>query len=61
MYVTPSHQCPTTATMPVERRRALLDCAQQHDFVIIEDDYESENTFSGTPHPALKSSTRPTA
>ncbi|MBU9362326.1 PLP-dependent aminotransferase family protein [Burkholderia multivorans] len=55
VYVTPSHQCPTTATMPVERRRALLERARQHDFVIIEDDYESENTFSGTPHPALKS------
>ncbi|MCO5399086.1 PLP-dependent aminotransferase family protein [Ralstonia soli] len=55
VYVTPSHQCPTTATMPIERRRALLDRATQHDFVIIEDDYESENTFSGTPHPALKS------
>ncbi|RKP52674.1 PLP-dependent aminotransferase family protein [Trinickia fusca] len=55
VYVTPSHQCPTTATMPVERRHALLDCARQHDFVIVEDDYESENTFSGTPHPALKS------
>lgn len=55
LYVTPSHQCPTTATMPIERRRALLEAAQQHDFVIVEDDYESENTFSGTPHPALKS------
>ncbi|WP_028229493.1 MocR-like pyridoxine biosynthesis transcription factor PdxR [Paraburkholderia ferrariae] len=55
VFVTPSHQCPTTATMPVARRRALLELAQQHDFVIIEDDYESENTFSGTPHPALKS------
>ncbi|NLP60635.1 PLP-dependent aminotransferase family protein [Paraburkholderia sacchari] len=55
VFVTPSHQCPTTATMPIERRRALLELAQQHDFVIIEDDYESENTFSGTPHPALKS------
>ncbi|MGN6234411.1 MAG: PLP-dependent aminotransferase family protein [Trinickia sp.] len=55
VYVTPSHQCPTTATMPLERRRALLECARKHDFVIVEDDYESENTFSGTPHPALKS------
>ncbi|HTH73339.1 MAG TPA: PLP-dependent aminotransferase family protein, partial [Trinickia sp.] len=53
--VTPSHQCPTTATMPIDRRRALLEQAQEHDFVIVEDDYESENTFSGTPHPALKS------
>ncbi|HEY4296925.1 MAG TPA: PLP-dependent aminotransferase family protein [Paraburkholderia sp.] len=55
VFVTPSHQCPTTATMPVARRTALLELARQHDFVIIEDDYESENTFSGTPHPALKS------
>ncbi|CAB3702865.1 PLP-dependent aminotransferase family protein [Trinickia soli] len=55
VYVTPSHQCPTTATMPIERRRTLLAMAQEHDFVIVEDDYESENTFSGTPHPALKS------
>jgi len=55
VYVTPSHQCPTTATMPITRREALLKSAQAHDFVIIEDDYESENNFSGTPHPALKS------
>ncbi|CAB3738220.1 MocR-like pyridoxine biosynthesis transcription factor PdxR [Paraburkholderia rhynchosiae] len=55
VYVTPSHQCPTTATMPIQRRHALLELAQQHDFVLIEDDYESENNFSGTPHPALKS------
>ncbi|WP_118182461.1 PLP-dependent aminotransferase family protein [Paraburkholderia phosphatilytica] len=55
VYVTPSHQCPTTVTLPLERRHALLELAQRHDFVIVEDDYESENTFSGTPHPALKS------
>ncbi|MFM0343344.1 MocR-like pyridoxine biosynthesis transcription factor PdxR [Paraburkholderia sp. RL17-347-BIC-D] len=55
VYVTPSHQCPTTATMPIERRHALLELAQKHDFVLIEDDYESENNFSGLPHPALKS------
>jgi GntR family transcriptional regulator/MocR family aminotransferase len=55
VYVTPSHQCPTTAKMPLARRAALLDSARAHDFVIIEDDYESENNFSGPPHPALKS------
>jgi GntR family transcriptional regulator/MocR family aminotransferase len=55
VYVTPSHQCPTTVTMPLERRHALLAMAQAHDFVVIEDDYESENNFSGAPHPALKS------
>jgi GntR family transcriptional regulator/MocR family aminotransferase len=41
--------------MPVDRRHALLALAREHDVVIIEDDYESENNFSGTPNPALKS------
>jgi GntR family transcriptional regulator / MocR family aminotransferase len=38
VYVTPSHQCPTTVTMPLERRHALLDLAKTHDIVLIEDD-----------------------
>ena len=55
MYVTPSHQCPTTTTMPIEARRQLLDHASKHDVTIIEDDYESELNFVGQPTPALKS------
>lgn len=55
VYTTPSHQCPTTVTLPLERREALLRRAQERDFVIIEDDYESENRFDGEPTPALKS------
>ncbi len=55
VYVTPSHQCPTTVTLDLERRRALLALAAEHDFVVIEDDYESETSFAGTPTPALKS------
>jgi len=55
LYATPSHQCPTTVTMPLERREALLKMADEADFVIIEDDYESENRFDGEPTPALKS------
>ncbi|ANG64486.1 2-aminoadipate aminotransferase [Marinobacterium aestuarii] len=55
LYVTPSHQCPTTATMPIERRYELLKRANEHDFVIIEDDYESETNFKSNPIPALKS------
>ncbi|MCB1905728.1 MAG: PLP-dependent aminotransferase family protein [Rhodocyclaceae bacterium] len=55
LYVTPSHQCPTTVTMPIERRQKLLEAAEEHDFVIIEDDYESENRFEGEPIPTLKS------
>ncbi|MEM7280054.1 MAG: PLP-dependent aminotransferase family protein [Pseudomonadota bacterium] len=55
VYVTPSHQSPTTVTLPLERRYQLLDLAAQSDVVLIEDDYESEIAFLSTPTPALKS------
>jgi GntR family transcriptional regulator/MocR family aminotransferase len=55
VYVTPSHQCPTSVTMPLERRQALLALARQKNLVLFEDDHESELNFSGRPLPALKS------
>ncbi|MCV6613270.1 MAG: PLP-dependent aminotransferase family protein [Amphritea sp.] len=55
VYTTPSHQCPTTVTMPIERRYELLRRADEDDFLIIEDDYESETNFKSNPIPALKS------
>ncbi|MFI8621649.1 PLP-dependent aminotransferase family protein [Marinomonas sp. NPDC078689] len=55
IYTTPSHQCPTAVTMPIERRYELLNRANSDDFLIIEDDYESETNFNGKPSPALKS------
>lgn len=58
LFVTPSHQSPTTATLSLERRHALLRRAEEDDFVLIEDDYEAENLYVGTPMPALKSMDR---
>lgn len=55
LFVTPSQQSPTAATLSLARRRALLERAQRDDFVVIEDDYEADNLIDGTPHPALKS------
>ena len=55
IYVTPSHQSPSTATLPLERRHALLQRAEQADFIVVEDDYESETNYAGQPIPALKS------
>lgn len=55
VFTTPSHQCPTTATMPTARRQALLDKAEKEDFVIVEDDYEFEMAFLKSPSPSLKS------
>lgn len=54
-FVTPSYQCPTTVTMPLARREALLNAASEHDFVVIEDDYDTENPALTQPIPALKS------
>jgi GntR family transcriptional regulator/MocR family aminotransferase len=55
LFITPSHQCPTTATMPTARRKALLALAQKHDFLVVEDDYEFEMNFLAATSPALKS------
>ena len=55
VFVTPSHQAPTTATMPLDRRRALLAAAERHDLIVVEDDYDFELGFLQRPYPALKS------
>ena len=55
IYTTPSHQFPTTYTMSKARRVALLEQANQHNIIIIEDDYESEFNYGAEPIPALKS------
>ena len=53
VYVTPSHQYPLGARLPVSRRMALLAWAAAHDSLIIEDDYDSEFRFDAPPLPAL--------
>ncbi len=55
VFTTPSHQCPTTVSMPLDRREALLRRAAADDFVLIEDDYDSQLLDDATPLPALKS------
>ena len=55
VFTTPSHQCPTNATMPLARRKALLAKAEADDFLIVEDDYEFEMSFLKSPSPSLKS------
>lgn len=48
-YVSPSCQYPTGATMSLSRRFELLSWAQQNQAWIIEDDYDGEYRYSGTP------------
>lgn len=53
-YVTPSHQFPTGAVMPLARRLALLRWAQATQAWIIEDDYDSEYRYGGRPVEAVQ-------
>jgi GntR family transcriptional regulator/MocR family aminotransferase len=53
--VTPSHQVPTSVTMPTERRLALLEKAAECNQILIEDDFEFESNYQNHPHPALRS------
>lgn len=55
VYVTPSHQFPTGAILPMQRRQALLNwAAAMPGRYIIEDDYDSEFRFDTRPIPALQ-------
>ncbi|MGB6307390.1 MAG: PLP-dependent aminotransferase family protein [Steroidobacteraceae bacterium] len=54
VYVTPSHQYPTGVAMSLNRRLELLAWARRQSAVIIEDDYDSEYRYSGSPLPALQ-------
>lgn len=49
VYVTPSHQLPLGRPMSLARRLALLEWAQKHDAVIVEDDYDSEFRHTSRP------------
>ncbi len=53
--LTPGHQCPTTAILSPERRRAVLAAARAQDAVIIEDDYDADMFAEGERAPPLKS------
>jgi GntR family transcriptional regulator/MocR family aminotransferase len=54
-YVTPANQFPLGVTMSSERRAALLDWAARRDAWIVEDEYDAEYRYSGSPVPSLQS------
>lgn len=52
--LTPSHHCPTNATLSRDRRTALLGLAREYGAVIVEDDHDAEFRYRGRPSPSLK-------
>ena len=55
VYVTPSHQYPLGARMPVTRRVQLLEWARSTGGLVLEDDYDGEFRYDVSPLPALRS------
>ncbi len=53
VYVTPSHQYPTGATLSLDRRMKLIKWAEETNSIIIEDDYDSDFRYDGPPLTAL--------
>jgi GntR family transcriptional regulator / MocR family aminotransferase len=53
LYVTPAHQYPTGYTLSAARRTALIDWARRHGTYLVEDDYDAEFQYEGSPLQAL--------
>ncbi|MBN2202817.1 MAG: PLP-dependent aminotransferase family protein [Candidatus Aenigmarchaeota archaeon] len=55
VYTVPTFQNPTGVTMSNERRKHLLEIADEHDLFILEDDAYSDLRYSGKPVRSIKS------
>ena len=54
VLVTPAHQMPLGAVLPPRRRAALLEWAERHDALVIEDDFDGEYRYDREPVGALQ-------
>lgn len=55
LYTIPNFQNPTGVTQTVERRRAIIEIAKEHDLLILEDNPYGLLTLNAEPLPALRS------
>ncbi len=55
IYLVPTFQNPDGRTIPLERRRKILELAREYNVPVIEDDPYSELCFEGEVPPAMKS------
>jgi GntR family transcriptional regulator/MocR family aminotransferase len=49
VYLTPHHQLPTTVTLSAPRRMRLLELAHKRGMLVLEDDYDHEFQYEGSP------------
>jgi GntR family transcriptional regulator/MocR family aminotransferase len=55
IFVSPSRQYPLGMTLSAERRRELIEFSNRTGAWIVEDDYDNEFRYDGTPLPAMQS------
>jgi DNA-binding transcriptional MocR family regulator len=55
IYTIPEFQNPTGATLSLPRRKRLIELANRHDLVVLEDSPYRQIRFTGAPLPTLKS------
>ena len=53
-FVTPSHQFPSGAILPLSRRLALLKWAKRANAIVVEDDYDGEFRYGAQPLESLQ-------
>jgi 2-aminoadipate transaminase len=53
LYTIPTFQNPSGRTLSLERRRALIKLAEEHDLLVVEDDPYGLVRFEGEPLPSL--------
>jgi DNA-binding transcriptional MocR family regulator len=54
-YTIPAHQNPSGATLPLERRRRLVELSQQHGFLVLADEVYHCLSYGDPPPPPLAS------
>ena len=55
VYTIPHFHNPGGCTMPVEKRRRLVELAEKYDFLIVEDDPYRDIVFDGASLPSMLS------
>jgi 2-aminoadipate transaminase len=55
IYTIPAFQNPTGVSLSLERKKHLLEIAEQYDILVLEDEAYSELNYSGKSVPSLKS------
>lgn len=53
IYVSPSHMTRWGDVMPIKRRVELINYSNEHNSIVIEDDYENEFLYNKMPTPSL--------